>query len=103
MQIRSITAALVLALAGCSAGPGQGSGDFGAVSIVGTPILIALKVPVCIATIAVAAPVSALTELARPASPLAAVNPDYDYNVLIRDNLDDGVRQNCGPPFAVTR
>lgn len=103
MQTRSLAAALALVLAGCSSGPGAGSGDFGAVSIFGTPILIGLKIPTCAATIAVAAPVSALTMLARPSSALGAVNTDFDYNVQIRDYVDDGIDENCGPPYVVTR
>jgi|HubBroStandDraft_1064217.scaffolds.fasta_scaffold10651_3 hypothetical protein len=103
MRTRPLAAALVLALAGCSSGPGGGSGDFGAISIFGTPILLALKAGACAATIVVAAPVSAFTMLARPSSDLGAVNADFDYNVQIRDYVDDGIDQNCGPPYVVTR
>jgi hypothetical protein len=96
-------AALAFALAGCTGGPGTGSGEFGAITVVGTPVLIGLKVPVCAATVAIGGPVAALTELARPSSALAAANPDFDYNVQIRDYIDDGIVENCGPPYAVTR
>jgi hypothetical protein len=103
MPMRSLAAALALALAGCASGPGAGSGDFGPVSLFATPVLIAFKIPVCAATIGIAAPVAALTELARPNSELAALKPDYDYNVQIRDYVDDGIKLNCGPPYVVTR
>jgi hypothetical protein len=103
MQTRTIAAALALALAGCSSGPGAGSGDFGAVSVFGTPILIGLKAGACAATIAIAAPVSAFAMLARPSSALGEVSYDFDYNVQIRDEMDDGIDQNCGPPYVVTR
>jgi hypothetical protein len=103
MQTRSLAAALVLALAGCSSGADTGSGDFGAISVIGTPVLIGLKIPACAATIAIAAPVTAFAMLARPNSQLGSVNRDFDYNVQIRDELDDGIYQNCGPPYVVTR
>lgn len=102
MRTRSLAAALALALAGCAPSD-AGSGDFGATSVFGTPILIGLKAGACAATIAIAAPVTALAMLARPSSELGAVNADFDYNVQIRDELDDGIDQNCGPPYAVTR
>jgi hypothetical protein len=102
MRTRSLAAALALTLAGC-AQHDAGSGDFGAISVFGTPILLGLKAGACAATIAVAAPVSALTTLTRPTSELGAVDPDFDYNVQIRDEVDDGIIQNCGPPYVVAR
>jgi hypothetical protein len=96
-------AALALALAGCTGGPGTGSGEFGAVTVFGTPALIGLKVPACAATVAIGGPVAALTELARPSSAVAAAKPDVDDNVQIRDYVDDGIVENCGPPYVVTR
>ena len=102
MRTTSLAAVLVLALSGC-ANHDAGSGDFGAVSVVGTPILIGLKVGACAATLAIAAPVTAFAMLARPSSELGAVNSDFDYNVQIRDEIDAGLAQNCGPPYVVTR
>jgi hypothetical protein len=100
MQMRSLAATLALMLAGCA---GPGPGEFGPVTVFGTPFLIAFKIPFCVATVGVAGPVSALTELTRPSSPLAAVNPLYDNNVAIRQYVDDGIKENCGPPYIVTR
>jgi hypothetical protein len=102
MRTRTLAAALILALGGC-ASHDAGSGDFGAISVFGTPILIGLKAGACAATIAIAAPITALTTLTRPTTQLGAVNADFDYNVQIRDYMDDGVDQNCGPPYVVTR
>jgi hypothetical protein len=65
---------------------------------IGTPFLIALKAPVCAVTLAVAGPITALAELASP--PRIAPG-DYDgaLNTAIRDEVVDGVRTNCGPPY----
>lgn len=62
-------------------------------SIVGTPFLIAFKIPLCIITIAVAAPLAGLSEL-----PGTADTEGRD----MRRQLEIGINQNCGPPFVVT-
>jgi hypothetical protein len=69
---------------------------------IGTPFLIALKAPFCAATLAVAGPITALTELAAP-SPIAPGDYDGAFNASIRDEVADGVRQNCGPPYIAGR
>jgi hypothetical protein len=102
MRTRSLAAALALILAGCTQHD-AGSGDFGAISVIGTPILLGLKAGACAATVVIAAPVSALATLTRPTTELGATNTDFDFNVQIRDELDDGVVQNCGPPYVVAR
>jgi hypothetical protein len=62
----------------------------GAVTAVGTPTLIALKVPLCVATLAIAAPGSAISAM-----------------VPTSDGVDGeryfawGVARNCGPPWVV--
>jgi hypothetical protein len=60
---------------------------------VGTPFLIALKVPVCVATVLVAGPAAALQQLAAPDQD--GLQPD------IRPALDAGINENCGPPYVV--
>lgn len=71
--------------------PSPPPGGGAVVSAVGTPALIALKVPLCVATIAVAAPGVAIASLSTNS-----------------DGVDEqryfawGVESNCGPPWAVT-
>jgi hypothetical protein len=69
---------------------------------IATPFLIALKVPTCAMTLAVAGPIEALSELASP-SPIAPGDYDGAFNAAIRDQVADGIRQNCGPPYLAGR
>jgi hypothetical protein len=61
---------------------------------VGTPFYIALKIPVCAATIVIAAPLAGIAGLADPSPNAAAHDPKSD--------LDYGLRRNCGGPYALT-
>jgi hypothetical protein len=63
-------------------------------SAVGTPFYIALKVPVCAATLVMAAPLGALQGLAAP-SQQGSLQPD------LRPSLDAGIVDNCGPPYVL--
>jgi hypothetical protein len=63
-----------------------------ALSVIGTPFLVALKIPVCILTVAVAGPVAGLSVLADPSGPDGADT---------RRQLNDGIVENCGPPYVV--
>jgi hypothetical protein len=83
---------LALGLSGCAAPPPDQ--QVSPVSAVGTPFLIALKVPVCVATVVVAGPAAALQQLAAPNQD--GLQPD------IRPALDAGIDENCGPPYVVT-
>jgi hypothetical protein len=96
---------LAAALAACAAAPApnpQASGpqpqhaasDGGAAVLAafGTPILIIGKIPVCIVTIAMAAPLGAVSEVSDPATAFG-----HD----LRQGLSDGIQQNCGPPYVV--
>ena len=87
--------AFALFLAGCadSPPPAQPVSQVNPSSVVGTPFLIALKVPVCIATVAIAGPAAALQQMAAPNQD--RLQPD------IRPALDAGIDQNCGPPYYV--
>jgi hypothetical protein len=78
-------------LSGCASSPPAES--VSASSVIGTPFLIALKVPVCAATVAIAGPAAALQQLAAPSED--GLQPD------IRPALDAGVDENCGPPYVV--
>ena len=79
---------LAMALGGCAAPPGE---RVSYVSAIGTPIYVVAKIPVCAATLVIAAPVAALQGLAAPNSD--GLQPDF------RPGLDSGIQQNCGPPY----
>ena len=78
-------------VAGCASPNGE---PVSVASAVGTPFLIALKVPVCVATVAISGPAAALQQLAAPNED--GLQPD------IRPALDAGIDDNCGPPYVVT-
>ena len=97
MRQIAMACAVAAALGGCahqaatSAGPPP-DGGASALAIFGTPFLIVAKLPVCIVTIAMAAPVGAVSELSDPATP---------FGHELRQGLSDGIAQNCGPPYVV--
>ncbi len=94
MRIWPLPALAALLLAGCAGSePPSGGGTFG--SVVGTPFLIALKIPTCAATVALAGPIIAASSLARPEPD----DPFGDARKIFR--ADEGLSQNCGPPYAV--
>jgi hypothetical protein len=86
---------LVLVLGAC-ANSGTTAQQQPFVTVVGTPFLIAFKIPVCATTIALAGPGSALATLTDK-------GPDRNYAEasLVRD-FDYGLNNNCGPPYVVT-
>jgi hypothetical protein len=86
---------MAAALAGCTVQAQTttpASGGDNTLAAFGSPLLVLAKVPVCIATIVVAAPVGAVSELSDPATPFG-----HD----LRQGLSDGIAQNCGPPYVV--
>jgi|SRR6185437_2056880 hypothetical protein len=86
--------AFAILLPGCAAPPPPPPPQpVSPVSVFGTPVLIALKVPTCIATILVAGPAAALQQMAAPTE--NGLQPD------IRPALDAGIEANCGPPYYV--
>jgi hypothetical protein len=96
--MKGISAAILVAMLGaCAQAPGDGStqidGGAAVLTAIGTPFLIAAKVPLCALTLAVAGPVGATASLVPPTDPLG-----HD----VRQGLADGIDQNCGPPYAVT-
>jgi hypothetical protein len=60
------------------------------VSAVGTPFYLVFKGVVCVASVAIAAPVAGLVALS-----------DSRYAPEVQDSLGDGVSQNCGPPWVL--
>lgn len=93
---RMVMAGLVAALGGCAQQQGATTqpidGGATALATFGTPFLVVAKLPVCIVTIAMAAPVGAVSELSDPATP---------FGHELRQDLSDGIAQNCGPPYVV--
>ncbi len=95
MRKKLVAIFLALSLGACAApptnanGPQPDPGGAAVLSVLGTPFLLALKLPICTATLLVAAPAAGASEL-DPQGGMA------------RRVLADGVAQNCGPPYAVT-
>jgi hypothetical protein len=94
MLTRTLVAGLALSLAGCASAetePSSGGTSAGDtfISIVGTPFLIAFKIPVCVASVAIAAPLAGA----------AALTPDSGET---RQTLGAGLAENCGPPYVLT-
>jgi hypothetical protein len=83
---------LLIGLGACTNDPNAPSPGEVFAGIVGTPFLIALKIPVCAATIAIAGPVGGMSSISNPA--------DGEGQEL-RRNLGDGLVSNCGPPYIV--
>ena len=82
--------ALVSALAACATQGPPPTGDGAAASVVGTPFLIAFKIPVCAATVVLGAPWAGVTGLS------------YEPRALeMRHDIDQGLVQNCGPPYVL--
>ncbi|HXQ52682.1 MAG TPA: hypothetical protein VN802_16420 [Stellaceae bacterium] len=73
--------------------PSSSDGGAAVLAAVGTPILIIGKIPVCILTVVMAAPIGAVSEVS---------DPNTDFGHRLRQGLGDGIAQNCGPPYAVT-
>jgi hypothetical protein len=93
------TGLLLATVAACAAQPDQSTttrpanGGEVTLSAVGTPFLIAFKVPVCLVTLVIAGPVAGVASLTDRSSPLGGE---------VRDGLSDGINQNCGPPYVVS-
>jgi hypothetical protein len=81
---------LALALAGCANAPPQTPGST-ALSVIGTPFLLAFKIPVCIVSAAIAAPLAGAAELARTSQAF-----------YLEQSLGEGLESNCGPPYVVS-
>jgi hypothetical protein len=93
MRRALIAATIVNILCACTTQSTDPETAHNFVSVVGTPFLLAFKIPVCAATVALAAPGAALAAMAEP-SPNIAQPP-------LRPTLDEGIAENCGPPYAL--
>lgn len=82
-----------LAVSACSSSSDPSSREQVA-DVVGTPFYIAFKIPVCVATVALAAPWAGVAGLSDP--------PPYAADNDPRPALDHGIRRNCGPPYVLT-
>ena len=97
MPMRQSIILLAAMLGACSSPPtppaqpnaAQPSASSVVLSVLGTPFLIAAKIPLCAATMAVAAPVAGLSETVASGAEARRV-------------LADGVQSNCGPPYLLT-
>jgi len=58
----------------------------------GTPFYIAFKIPICALTLALAGPAAGASELSG----------DFADGEYLRHDLEDGITDNCGPPYAIT-
>jgi hypothetical protein len=58
-------------------------------AVIGTPFLIAFKIPVCVASAAIAAPIAGAASLAGSGREA-------------RRALGEGLEQNCGPPYILS-
>jgi hypothetical protein len=93
---------LAMGLVGCTTPQGAqgGSGTF--VSIVGTPFLVALKIPVCVTTVAIGGPIAAASMVAQPSAEEITLAHDPDPERHLRRTINDGLVENCGPPYVLT-
>lgn len=102
MRNQALAAAIALSMAGCAgapsddaAGPAPPSSAArlgeAVVSVAGTPFLLAFKIPVCAATVAVAAPLAGAFALGGKASARAGQRA-----------LGEGIAANCGPPYVLS-
>jgi hypothetical protein len=97
MHRTALAVLLALALAGCviqppsdaAAGPPHPGRT--ALSVIGTPFFIAFKIPACIVSAAIAAPLAGVAQLAGTAQ-----------GASIEGDLGDGLESNCGPPYVLT-
>jgi hypothetical protein len=99
MEKQVLCAAFALSLAACAATEDQQANAVqtappSAISVIGTPFYIALKIPVCAATVPMAGILAGLAQLSTPESPL------NQYGA--KAHADDAVIENCGPPYVVT-
>jgi hypothetical protein len=105
MRKQALAVVIALSLAGCAGGPtDDAAGPAPAappssatrlgetvVSVAGTPFLLAFKIPVCAATVALAAPLAGAFALGGEASARAGQRA-----------LGEGIATNCGPPYVLS-
>jgi hypothetical protein len=72
--------------------PGAAAHPFPVLKVVAAPFVVAFKIPACVLTAVVAGTVGGASEL----------TPPDQSSFLLRQNLEDGLEQNCGPPYTIT-
>lgn len=99
MKTLSATLLIFPFLASCVSSPESPSGvavpasrPLPALSVVAAPFVVAFKVPVCVLTAVVAGTVGGASEL----------TPPDQSSFLLRQDLEDGLEHNCGPPYTIT-
>lgn len=92
-----IALVILLALTCCATPPPSGvaapptSPGRTALSVIGTPFLIAFKIPVCVISAVIAAPLAGAAQLT-----------DSYQRTRLDYELGDGLERNCGPPYVLT-
>ncbi len=104
MRTQALAVLFALSLAGCASGPSNDTADATpavppspatrvgetVLSVTGTPFLLAFKIPVCAATVAIAAPLAGAF----------ALTDEYNARAGQRA-LGEGIARNCGPPYVL--
>ena len=93
MPSRFVALLLALGLLGCASAQEPARQELSFISLVGAPFLIAFKIPACIGSIAIAAPLAGASQL--------AVSTSVIDEPGLRRELDAGLNHNCGPPYVV--
>ncbi len=90
MQKLILASLLTGAVAGCASPTPAPPGSTPNVDAVATPFYVVLKAPVCVTTVLIAAPLAGITAFAST-----------EESLDLRQGLDDGIAQNCGPPYTL--
>ena len=98
MRSKLLALPVVILLGACtqpagSKAAGQPSGEAAAVSIFGTPFLIAFKIPLCVGSVLLAAPAAGASAVMPP--------EDLPEQDSARQIISHGLRENYGPPYVV--
>jgi hypothetical protein len=101
MRLSLVSLCVGVALGGCQTAPTYSGNQGGhviavhpgnaAVSVVGTPFYLAFEGVTCAVSALIAAPVAGISAVSESRSA-----------PKIREDLGDGLRQNCGPPYALS-
>ena len=102
MRVSGIGMLLAIGLAGCATPQDTQSGSGTFVSLIGTPFLVAFKIPVCATTIAISGPIAGASALAQPSAEEVTLAHDPDPRRQLQRALNDSLVENCGPPYVIT-
>jgi hypothetical protein len=101
MRMGRMLVLLTIGLAGCSTPQGPQGGSGGFVSAVGTPFLIAMKIPVCVTSIAIGGPIAGASALTQPTAEEITLYHNPDPPLQLRRDINDSLIANCGPPYII--